>query len=278
MCAQYHPTAVFECLWPLDANQGTPKPSPNFRALNFHVNLPNQWKNSSYGIKYFRCEGFDYDVWQKNSTLMRQVIAFATSTLGRPAEECMFLSGLYGPPDPPMAQAYGMWLPLKLYSFCFWAFDQFCLNSPSGAAPDRIGAGEQCAVLQAERCPRTSRCVMARTGPAGGWRRAQSVPGEHEGVRMSNYPFGHRRAVHAVHAGRRVLDQAARNHHDSRHWRGRFDHQCRVDRPGVCGRLRRAVRSTTNSSSTRRRPDRSSPGASAARSGPRPPATRTARP
>ena len=23
----YHPTAVFECLWPLDANQGTPKPS-----------------------------------------------------------------------------------------------------------------------------------------------------------------------------------------------------------------------------------------------------------
>jgi hypothetical protein len=41
----------------------------------------------------------------------------------------MFLGGLYGPPDPPMAQAYGLWLPLKLYSFCYWAFDQFCLNS-----------------------------------------------------------------------------------------------------------------------------------------------------
>jgi hypothetical protein len=125
----YHPAAVFECLWPLDANQGSPKPSPRFRALNFYVNLPNQWKNSSYGIKYFRCEGFDYDVWQKNSTLIRQVIGFASSTLGRPASECMFLSGLYGPPDPPMAQAYGMWLGMKLYSFCFWAFDQFCLNS-----------------------------------------------------------------------------------------------------------------------------------------------------
>jgi len=125
---QYHPTAVFECLWPLDANQGSPAPSAKFRALNFYVNLPNQWKNSSYGIKYFRCEGFDYDVWQKNSTLIRQVDAFGT-TLGRPASECMFLSGLYGPPDPPMAQAYGMWRPLKLYSFCFWAFDQFCLNS-----------------------------------------------------------------------------------------------------------------------------------------------------
>ena len=125
----YYPTAVFECLWPFDANQGTPKPSAKFRALNFYVNLPNEWKNSSYGIKYFRCEGFDYDVWQKNSNLIKRAIAFATTALGRPASECMFLSGLYGPPDPPMAQAYGLWLPLKLYSFCYWAFDQFCLNS-----------------------------------------------------------------------------------------------------------------------------------------------------
>ena len=41
----------------------------------------------------------------------------------------MYLSGIYGPPDPPMAQAYGMWRNRGLYSFCFWAFDQFCLNS-----------------------------------------------------------------------------------------------------------------------------------------------------
>ena len=80
----YHPTAVFECLWPLDANQGAPKPSAKFRALNFYVNLPNQWKNSSYGIKYFRCEGFDYDVWQKNSGLMKQAITFASND-ARPA-------------------------------------------------------------------------------------------------------------------------------------------------------------------------------------------------
>jgi hypothetical protein len=79
--------------------------------------------------KYFGCEGFDYEVWQKNSNLMKRAITFATTALGRPASECMFLSGLYGPPDPPMAQAYGLWLPLKLYSFCYWAFDQFCLNS-----------------------------------------------------------------------------------------------------------------------------------------------------
>jgi hypothetical protein len=125
---QFHPTAVFECLWPLDANQGKPAPSPEFRALNFHVNLPNQWKTSAYGVKYFRAEGFDYDVWQKNAVRMRQTMEFPR-TLGRPPEECMYLAGIYGPPDPPIAQAYGMWRNKGLYSFCFWAFDQFCLNS-----------------------------------------------------------------------------------------------------------------------------------------------------
>ena len=93
------------------------------------VNLPDQWKTSSYGIKYFRCEGFDYDVWQKNAVLMGQTISYASKTLGRPVAECMYLAGLYGPPDPPMAQAYSLWLQTKLYSMSFWAFDQFCLNS-----------------------------------------------------------------------------------------------------------------------------------------------------
>jgi hypothetical protein len=125
---QFHPAAVFECLWPLDANQGKPAPSPEFRALNFHVNLPNEWKTSAYGVKYFRAEGFDYDVWQKNAVRMRQTMEFPLA-LGRPPEECIYLTGIYGPPDPPMAQAYGMWRNRGLYSFCFWAFDQFCLNS-----------------------------------------------------------------------------------------------------------------------------------------------------
>ena len=117
---QYHPAAVFECLWPLDANR---------RALNLYVNLPNEWKNSSYGIKFFRCEGFDFDVWQKSAVRMRQTILYPHEVLGRPAAECIYLAGIYGPPDPPMAQAYGMWRAAKLYSMCFWAFDQFCLNS-----------------------------------------------------------------------------------------------------------------------------------------------------
>jgi hypothetical protein len=125
---RFHPSAVFECLWPLDANQGKPAPDPAFRALNFHVNLPNEWKTSAYGVKYFRSEGFDYDAWQKNAPLMRQTLEFPLK-LGRSTSECMYLTGIYGPPDPPIREAYGMWRNRGLYSFCFWAFDQFCLNS-----------------------------------------------------------------------------------------------------------------------------------------------------
>ena len=156
----YHPAAVFECLWPLDANQGKPSPEPDLPATaDATSTCRTQWKTSAYGIKYFRCEGFDYDIWQKNATLMRQTIAFATQTLGRPAEECMYLAGLYGPPDPPMAQAYGMWMQAKLYSMCFWAFDQFCLNSRP-VPLQIVGAGGDGAVYHK---PRAARAVETAT-------------------------------------------------------------------------------------------------------------------
>jgi hypothetical protein len=51
------------------------------------------------------------------------------ATLGRPPTECMYLSGIYGPPDPPIAQADYTWRKKGLYSLSFWALDQFCLNS-----------------------------------------------------------------------------------------------------------------------------------------------------
>lgn len=165
-----HPAAVFECLWPLDANQGKPSPSPGYRQLLMHVNLPSQWKNASYGIKYFRCEGFDYDIWQKNVTLMRQTMSFAARTLGRPAEECMYFAGLYGPPDPPIAQAYGMWRQSPYYSMCFWAFDQFCLNSRPVPLPAWVQAQ---ATAVAYHKPRAARAVEVAkavdvVAPAGG--------------------------------------------------------------------------------------------------------------
>ena len=163
----YHPAALFECLWPLDANQGKPG-AGTYRRLLMHVNLPREWQNSSYGIKYFRCEGFDYDIWQKNATLMGQTIRFAAQTLGRPAGECMYLAGLYGPPDPPLAQAYGMWVQSPFYSMCFWAFDQFCLNSrpvPLEIWVQAVSASYH--KPRAARAPEVARVVEIIT-PAGG--------------------------------------------------------------------------------------------------------------
>jgi len=165
---QFHPTAVFECLWPLDANQGKPAPDPAFRALNFHVNLPNEWKTSAYGVKYFRAEGFDYDVWQKNAIRMRQTMEFPL-TLGRPPEECMYLSGIYGPPDPPMAQAYGLWRTKGLYSFCFWAFDQFCLNSRPVPLPVATQAVATTVAYHKPRAARALEAVIATPVEPVGW-------------------------------------------------------------------------------------------------------------
>lgn len=165
-----HPAAVFECLWPLDANQGAPPPDAAYRRLLIHVNLPNEWKNSSYGIKYFRCEGFDYDIWQKNAPLMRQTITFAHKALGRPASECMYLAGLYGPPDPPIQQAYQMWRQAPYYSMCFWAFDQFCLNSRPVPLESWTQARATSAVYHKPRAARAVEAARAVdvVAPAGG--------------------------------------------------------------------------------------------------------------
>ena len=82
----------------------------------------------------------------------------------------MYLAGLYGPPDPPLAQAYGLWLQAKLYSMCFWAFDQFCLNS----RPVPLAAWMQATATAAlYHKPRAARAVEVATAvdvvaPAGG--------------------------------------------------------------------------------------------------------------
>jgi hypothetical protein len=165
-----HPAAVFECLWPLDANQGKPSPKSQYRQLLMHVNLPDQWKSSSYGIKYFRCEGFDYDVWNKNVPLMRATMSYGAQVLGRPASECMYLAGLYGPPDPPMAQAYGQWLTAPYYSMCFWAFDQYCLNSRPNPLEVWVQSPATATVYHKPRAARAAEVAKAVevVAPAGG--------------------------------------------------------------------------------------------------------------
>ena len=39
---------------------------------------------------------------------MRQTITYVKEVLGRPAAECIYLASIYGPPDPPIAQVFGM--------------------------------------------------------------------------------------------------------------------------------------------------------------------------
>jgi hypothetical protein len=68
------------------------------------------------------------------------------------------LAGIYGPPDPPIAQAYGMWRAAKLASMCFWAFDQFCLNSRPVPLPVRTQAK---ATAVAYHKPRAARAIEA---------------------------------------------------------------------------------------------------------------------
>jgi hypothetical protein len=157
---RYHPSAVFECLWPLDANQGKPAPNAGFRHLNMHVNLPEQWKTSSYGVKYFRAEGFDYDVRQKSAVLMKQTMRFPLG-LGRPGDECMYLAGIFGTADPPYLQAYSMWKQTDIGSLCFWAFDQFCLNSRPVPLTTLTGRVPQSAIYHKPRAVRAEPIIIA---------------------------------------------------------------------------------------------------------------------
>ena len=98
----YHPTAVFECSGRSMRTRGRRSPARNSARSTSMSTCPTSGRTPHMASSISRCEGFDYDVWQKNSTLIRQVIAFASNILGRPASERTFLSGLYGPPDPPM--------------------------------------------------------------------------------------------------------------------------------------------------------------------------------
>ena len=79
----------------------------------------------------------------------------------------MYLAGIYGPPDPPIAQAYGMWRSAYqkegLYSLCFWAFDQFCLNSRPVPLES---AAEAAATLASYHRPRVARAVEAPVAAA----------------------------------------------------------------------------------------------------------------
>ena len=173
-----------------------------------------------------------------------------------------------------MAQAYGMWLPLKLYSFCFWAFDQFCLNSRP--VPLEIAGQMQVSGAQYFK-PRAARAVESVIAEPVGDRGAAArsiASSEREETQWltsrppSTAPSTLYSPVDAFST--KPLETTA----TERDRRGRLDHQRRVHHR----RLRRHVRHPLHRRRAdrlhRARPARSSPAASAERSGPPPPATR----
>jgi len=81
----------------------------------------------------------------------------------------MYLAGIYGPPDPPIAQAYGVWRNRGLYSFCLWAFDQFCLNSRPVPLPVATQAVATAVAYHKPRAARAREAVVTvPVAPAAG--------------------------------------------------------------------------------------------------------------
>jgi len=69
-----------------------------------------------------------------------------------------------------MAQAYGLWRNKGLYSLCFWAFDQFCLNSRPVPLPVAAQAAATAVAYHKPRAARARDAVVAVpvTPAAGG--------------------------------------------------------------------------------------------------------------
>ena len=111
-------------------------------------------------MKYFRFEGFEYDVWQENTSLMKQTMRFPLE-LGRQGGECMYLAEIYGMPDPPLLQTYSMWTQTGTWSLCFWAFDQFALNSRPVPLTALTGRVPQSAIYHKPRAVRAEPVIIA---------------------------------------------------------------------------------------------------------------------
>ena len=91
---------------------------------------------------------------------MKQTMRFPLE-LGRPSGECMYLAGIFAVPDPPILQAYSMWKQTEIGSLCFWAFDQFCLNSRPVLLAPGGGGQAQSAIYHKPRAVRAEPVVVA---------------------------------------------------------------------------------------------------------------------
>lgn len=112
-----YPTARFEVLWPLDANE------PATRRFNFAVNLPDNWTPANFDT--FKCEAFGYTAFAHDMNKAGEAIRFPIDQQGFPSADSSHIVGLFGYPWP--------WERVVLHArraglglINVWAYDQFC--------------------------------------------------------------------------------------------------------------------------------------------------------
>ena len=116
-----HPGAQFELLWPLDVNL------PEARPLNWHVNLPPEWKQKTgSGFDSFLSEGFQFGGTDRNVDEVSRCAAYPFRELSWDAGDCGYLMGLFnsGWPWEREFLAARRQLPALVK---IWAYDHVCL-------------------------------------------------------------------------------------------------------------------------------------------------------
>jgi len=113
-----YPSAQFEVLWPMDAND------PLTRRLNYYVNLPAGWTPAHFDS--FKSEAFGYTSTDHDMTKANTAIRFPIDTQAFPAASSHHIVGIFGYPWPwervlVLARRAG------LGGITLWAYDEFCL-------------------------------------------------------------------------------------------------------------------------------------------------------
>jgi hypothetical protein len=123
-----YPTAFFEALWPMDANE------PATRRFNFAVNLPDNWTPANFDS--FKCEAFGYTAFEHDMNKAVAAIRFPVEQQGFPAAQARHIVGLFGYPWPwERVVIHARRAALGLINL--WAYDQFCFFNL-----DLAGVGE----------------------------------------------------------------------------------------------------------------------------------------
>jgi len=114
-------SAVFELLWPMDAND------PDTARLLRYVNLPVEWQTrAGSGFDTFMCEAFRYGGVNHNLDQAKRSAAYPFTELSWDRAHCRYLMGLYLS-GWPWQREYLTARRTGLSLLKMWAYDHVCL-------------------------------------------------------------------------------------------------------------------------------------------------------